>query len=168
MFNKLILSVSSDQAGDLYEKIRNNQRALECYCKGGAFRKGKSMKSLFHRAVWFSSVQFVTPWNNYFPMRKVVGWYQKNCCTVLFVFCFLSPLCWDPQHADLIPKGTLFMVVACRSSVGQSTVLIQIHLLDGFAHKLVDMSFWAHRGWILMTLVILWLFFSPHHKVVLN
>lgn len=30
------------QAGDLYEKIRNNQRALECYCKGGAFRKGES------------------------------------------------------------------------------------------------------------------------------
>lgn len=32
--------LSSEQAGDLYEKIRNNQRALECYCKGGAFRKG--------------------------------------------------------------------------------------------------------------------------------
>ena len=33
----------SGQAGDLYEKIRNNQRALECFCKGGAFRKGKTV-----------------------------------------------------------------------------------------------------------------------------
>ena len=82
--------MSSEQAGDLYEKIRNNQRALECYCKGGAFRKGKSMKSLFHRAVWFSSVQFVTPWNNYSRISNVksCGLVPKELfCTVLLVFC---------------------------------------------------------------------------------
>lgn len=32
----------SVQAGDLYERIRNNQKALECYRKGNAFTKGKS------------------------------------------------------------------------------------------------------------------------------
>lgn len=31
------------QAGDLYEKMRNNERALDYYCKGGAFRKGESV-----------------------------------------------------------------------------------------------------------------------------
>lgn len=34
--------VFSEQAGDLYEKIGNYQRALDCYCKGGAYRKGET------------------------------------------------------------------------------------------------------------------------------
>lgn len=37
-------SVCWVQAGDLYEKIRNNQRALECFRKGGAFRKGNQTR----------------------------------------------------------------------------------------------------------------------------
>lgn len=41
-----------EQAGDLYEKIRNNQRALECYCKGGAFRKGKTQHGLGLSGHW--------------------------------------------------------------------------------------------------------------------
>lgn len=39
----IMISFFPDQAGDLYEKIRKNQRAVECYCKGGAFRKGKNI-----------------------------------------------------------------------------------------------------------------------------
>lgn len=40
--NPLIINhFSVFQAGDLYEKIRNNERALDYYCKGGAFRKGR-------------------------------------------------------------------------------------------------------------------------------
>lgn len=36
--------VSLFQAGDLYEKVRNSEKALEYYCKGGAFRKGGSSR----------------------------------------------------------------------------------------------------------------------------
>lgn len=38
---------SPEQAGDLFEKIRNNQRAQECYVKGAAFRKGHKVLCIF-------------------------------------------------------------------------------------------------------------------------
>lgn len=46
LFRECVRVCVREQAGDLYENIRNNQRALECYCKGGAFRKGKTQSGL--------------------------------------------------------------------------------------------------------------------------
>uniref|UniRef100_A0A3B4BGA9 Intraflagellar transport protein 172 homolog n=1 Tax=Periophthalmus magnuspinnatus TaxID=409849 RepID=A0A3B4BGA9_9GOBI len=37
--SSLIKADFYERGGDLYERIRNHQRALECYVKGGAFRK---------------------------------------------------------------------------------------------------------------------------------
>lgn len=34
-----------ERAGDLFEKIRNPERALECYCKGSVFMKGTAPDS---------------------------------------------------------------------------------------------------------------------------
>lgn len=56
-----------ERAGDLYEKIRNNQRALECYCKGGAFRKAVELARL---AFPGEVVKLEEAWGDYLVQQK--------------------------------------------------------------------------------------------------
>nr|XP_046228660.1 intraflagellar transport protein 172 homolog isoform X2 [Scatophagus argus] len=56
-----------ERAGDLYEKIRNNQRALECYCKGGAFRKAVELARLAFPA---EVVKLEESWGDYLVQQK--------------------------------------------------------------------------------------------------
>ncbi|XP_071324251.1 intraflagellar transport protein 172 homolog [Trachinotus anak] len=56
-----------ERAGDLYEKIRNNQRALECYCKGGAFRKAVELARLTFPA---EVVKLEEAWGDYLVQQK--------------------------------------------------------------------------------------------------
>ncbi|XP_039981994.1 intraflagellar transport protein 172 homolog [Xiphias gladius] len=56
-----------ERAGDLYEKIRNNQRALECYCKGGAFRKAVELARLAFPA---EVVKLEEAWGDYLVQQK--------------------------------------------------------------------------------------------------
>uniref|UniRef100_A0A3B4XDD0 Intraflagellar transport 172 n=1 Tax=Seriola lalandi dorsalis TaxID=1841481 RepID=A0A3B4XDD0_SERLL len=56
-----------ERAGDLYETIRNNQRALECYCKGGAFRKAVELARLTFPA---EVVKLEEAWGDYLVQQK--------------------------------------------------------------------------------------------------
>ncbi|KAM9339048.1 intraflagellar transport protein 172 homolog [Symphorus nematophorus] len=56
-----------ERAGDLYEKIRNNQRALECYCKGGAFRKAVELARVAFPA---EVVKLEEAWGDYLVQQK--------------------------------------------------------------------------------------------------
>ncbi|XP_069580919.1 intraflagellar transport protein 172 homolog [Brachyistius frenatus] len=56
-----------ERAGDLYEKIRNNQRALECYCRGGAFRKAVELARLTFPA---EVVKLEEAWGDYLVQQK--------------------------------------------------------------------------------------------------
>ncbi|XP_040920859.1 intraflagellar transport protein 172 homolog [Toxotes jaculatrix] len=56
-----------ERAGDLYEKIRNNQRALEYYCKGGAFRKAVELARLAFPA---EVVKLEEAWGDYLVQQK--------------------------------------------------------------------------------------------------
>ncbi|XP_005948489.1 intraflagellar transport protein 172 homolog [Haplochromis burtoni] len=56
-----------ERAGDLYEKIRNNQRALECYCKGGAFRKAVELARITFPA---EVVKLEESWGDYLVQQK--------------------------------------------------------------------------------------------------
>ncbi|KAE8286539.1 Intraflagellar transport protein 172-like protein [Larimichthys crocea] len=56
-----------ERAGDLYEQIRNNQRALECYCKGGAFRKAVELARL---AFPTEVVKLEEAWGDYLVQQK--------------------------------------------------------------------------------------------------
>ncbi|MEQ2313666.1 hypothetical protein AMECASPLE_004402, partial [Ameca splendens] len=56
-----------DRAGDLYEKARNNQRALECYCKGGAFRKAVELARVAFPA---EVVKLEEAWGDYLVQQK--------------------------------------------------------------------------------------------------
>ncbi|KAM6905680.1 intraflagellar transport protein 172 homolog [Lycodopsis pacificus] len=56
-----------ERAGDLYEEIRNNQRALECYVKGGAFRKAVELARLAFPA---EVVKLEEAWGEYLVQQK--------------------------------------------------------------------------------------------------
>ncbi|XP_033977130.1 intraflagellar transport protein 172 homolog [Trematomus bernacchii] len=56
-----------ERAGDLYEKIRNNQRALECYVKGEAFRKAVELARLAFPA---EVVKLEENWGDYLVQQK--------------------------------------------------------------------------------------------------
>ncbi|KAM6915750.1 intraflagellar transport protein 172 homolog [Xenentodon cancila] len=56
-----------ERAGDLYEKIRNNQRALDCYCKGGAYRKAVELARIAFPA---EVVKLEETWGDYLVQQK--------------------------------------------------------------------------------------------------
>ncbi|KAM6965091.1 intraflagellar transport protein 172 homolog [Aplochiton taeniatus] len=56
-----------ERAGDLYEKIRNNQRALDCYRKGNAFRKAVELARLVFPA---DVVKLEETWGDYLVQQK--------------------------------------------------------------------------------------------------
>ncbi|XP_028253563.1 intraflagellar transport protein 172 homolog [Parambassis ranga] len=56
-----------ERAGDLYEKSRNNQRALECYVKGGAFRKAVELARIAFPA---EVVKLEEAWGDYLVQQK--------------------------------------------------------------------------------------------------
>ncbi|XP_054618204.1 intraflagellar transport protein 172 homolog [Dunckerocampus dactyliophorus] len=56
-----------EQAGDLYEKTRNHQRALECFCKGAAFSKAVE---LARHAFPAEVVKLEEAWGDYLVQQK--------------------------------------------------------------------------------------------------
>ncbi|KAK9531238.1 hypothetical protein VZT92_010676 [Zoarces viviparus] len=64
---KLIKGEFYERAGDLYEEIRNNQRALECYVKGASFRKAVELARLAFPA---EVVKLEEAWGEYLVQQK--------------------------------------------------------------------------------------------------
>ncbi|CAL1585627.1 unnamed protein product [Knipowitschia caucasica] len=63
----LVQAEFHERAGDLYESIRNHKRALECYVKGGAFRKAVELS----RASFPSEVvRLEELWGEYLVQQK--------------------------------------------------------------------------------------------------
>uniref|UniRef100_A0A4W5KBN0 Intraflagellar transport protein 172 homolog n=1 Tax=Hucho hucho TaxID=62062 RepID=A0A4W5KBN0_9TELE len=56
-----------ERAGDLFEKIRNNQRALDCYRKGNAFRKAVELARVAFPA---DVVKLEEAWGDYLVQQK--------------------------------------------------------------------------------------------------
>ncbi|XP_076011253.1 intraflagellar transport protein 172 homolog [Genypterus blacodes] len=56
-----------ERAGDLYEKIRNNQKALECYRRGSAFTKAVELARLAFPA---EVVKLEEAWGDYLVQQK--------------------------------------------------------------------------------------------------
>lgn len=56
-----------ERAGDLFEKIRNPQRALECYCKGSAFMKAVELARL---AFPVEVVRLEEAWGDHLVQQK--------------------------------------------------------------------------------------------------
>nr|XP_057921402.1 intraflagellar transport protein 172 homolog [Doryrhamphus excisus] len=65
--SSLVKAEYFEQAGDLYEKTRNHQRALECFCKGAAFSKAVE---LARHAFPAEVVKLEEAWGDYLVQQK--------------------------------------------------------------------------------------------------
>ncbi|XP_069461553.1 intraflagellar transport protein 172 homolog isoform X2 [Ambystoma mexicanum] len=72
-----------ERAGDLFEKIRNSRRALECYCKGNAFRKAVELARVAFPA---EVVKLEESWGDYLVQQKqldaAINHYIEAGCSV--------------------------------------------------------------------------------------
>ncbi|XP_031437803.1 intraflagellar transport protein 172 homolog isoform X2 [Clupea harengus] len=71
-----------ERAGDLFERIRNNQRALDCYRKGNAFRKAVELARVAFPA---DVVKLEEAWGDYLVQQKqmdaAINHYIESGCS---------------------------------------------------------------------------------------
>ncbi|XP_075811585.1 intraflagellar transport protein 172 homolog isoform X1 [Microtus pennsylvanicus] len=84
-----------ERAGDLFEKIRNPQRALECYCKGNAFMKAVELARL---AFPVEVVRLEEAWGDYLVQQKqldaAINHYIEARCSIKAIEAALGARQW--------------------------------------------------------------------------
>ncbi|KAM6180361.1 LOW QUALITY PROTEIN: intraflagellar transport protein 172 homolog [Erethizon dorsatum] len=83
-----------ERAGDLFEKIRNPQRALECYCKGNAFMKAVELALAFPMEV----VRLEEAWGDHLVQQKqldaTINHYIEARCSIKAIEAALGARQW--------------------------------------------------------------------------
>ncbi|XP_077008571.1 intraflagellar transport protein 172 homolog isoform X7 [Tamandua tetradactyla] len=84
-----------ERAGDLFEKIRNPQRALECYCKGNAFMKAVELARLAFPA---EVVRLEEAWGDHLVQQKqldaAINHYIEARCSIKAIEAALGARQW--------------------------------------------------------------------------
>ncbi|XP_055482913.1 intraflagellar transport protein 172 homolog isoform X1 [Psammomys obesus] len=84
-----------ERAGDLFEKIRNPQRALECYCKGNAFMKAVELARL---AFPMEVVRLEEAWGDHLVQQKqldaAINHYIEARCSIKAIEAALGARQW--------------------------------------------------------------------------
>ncbi|KAF6103703.1 intraflagellar transport 172 [Phyllostomus discolor] len=84
-----------ERAGDLFEKIRNPQRALECYCKGSAFMKAVELARMAFPA---EVVRLEEAWGDHLVQQKqldaAINHYIEARCSIKAIEAALGARQW--------------------------------------------------------------------------
>ncbi|KAG8522493.1 LOW QUALITY PROTEIN: Intraflagellar transport protein 172, partial [Galemys pyrenaicus] len=84
-----------ERAGDLFEKIRNPQRALECYCKGNAFMKAVELARV---AFPVEVVRLEEAWGDHLVQQKqldaAINHYIEARCSIKAIEAALGARQW--------------------------------------------------------------------------
>ncbi|XP_059516265.1 intraflagellar transport protein 172 homolog [Myotis daubentonii] len=84
-----------ERAGDLFEKIRNPQRALECYCKGNAFMKAVELARL---AFPVQVMKLEEAWGDHLVQQKqldaAINHYIEARCSIKAIEAALGARQW--------------------------------------------------------------------------
>uniref|UniRef100_F6S4V7 Intraflagellar transport protein 172 homolog n=1 Tax=Ornithorhynchus anatinus TaxID=9258 RepID=F6S4V7_ORNAN len=84
-----------ERAGDLFEKIRNPQRALECYCKGSAFMKAVELARVTFPA---EVVRLEEGWGDHLVQQKqldaAINHYIEARCSIKAIEAALGARQW--------------------------------------------------------------------------
>ncbi|XP_020839464.1 intraflagellar transport protein 172 homolog isoform X1 [Phascolarctos cinereus] len=84
-----------ERAGDLFEKIRNPQRALECYCKGNAFMKAVELARMAFPA---EVVRLEEGWGDHLVQQKqldaAINHYIEARCSIKAIEAALGARQW--------------------------------------------------------------------------
>ncbi|XP_027896583.1 intraflagellar transport protein 172 homolog [Xiphophorus couchianus] len=141
-----------ERAGDLYEKVRNSQRALECYCKGGAFRKAVELARVAFPA---EVVNLEEAWGDYLVQQKqmdgAINHFIEAGCTLKAVEAAIAARQWKKAVHILElqedPSAEKYYVKIAQhyASVQDYEVAQQLFVKGGHIKDAVDMFTTAGR-----------------------
>ncbi|KAM4772549.1 intraflagellar transport protein 172 homolog [Rhinophrynus dorsalis] len=141
-----------ERAGDLFEKINNSRRALECYCRGNAFRKAVELaRGTFPAEV----VKLEELWGDYLVQQKqqdaAINHYIEAGCSVKAIDAALGARQWkkaihilelqEPNTAS----GYYLRIAQHYSSLQEYEVAEQLYLKAGKTKAAIDMYTQAGR-----------------------
>lgn len=148
----LIKNDFHERAGDLYEQIRNHQRALDCYVKGGAFRKAVELaRSAFPSEV----VRLEEAWGDHLVQQKqmdaAINHFIEAGCSVKAIEAAVAARQWkkavhilelqdDPAAAKYYVK-----IAQYYASVQEYEVAEQLFVKGGHINDAIDMFTSAGR-----------------------
>uniref|UniRef100_A0A3Q1FCG1 Intraflagellar transport 172 n=1 Tax=Acanthochromis polyacanthus TaxID=80966 RepID=A0A3Q1FCG1_9TELE len=141
-----------ERAGDLYEKIRNNQRALECYCKGGAFRKAVELARVAFPA---EVVKLEEAWGDYLVQQKqmdaAINHFIEAGCSLKAIEAAIAARQWKKavhilELQEDSSAGKYYMKIAqYYASMQEYEVAEQLFVKGGHIKDAIDMYTTAGR-----------------------
>uniref|UniRef100_A0A3P8UXR3 Intraflagellar transport protein 172 homolog n=1 Tax=Cynoglossus semilaevis TaxID=244447 RepID=A0A3P8UXR3_CYNSE len=142
-----------ERAGDLYEKIRNNQKALDCYCKGGAFRKAVELARL---AFPGEVVKLENSWGDYLVQQKqmdaAINHFIEAGCFLKAIEAAIAARQWKKavQILEDVDKdssaGKYYVKIAQHyASMQEYEVAEQLYVKGGHIKDAIDMYTTAGR-----------------------
>ncbi|KAM9840528.1 intraflagellar transport protein 172 homolog [Aulostomus maculatus] len=141
-----------ERAGDLYEKIRNNQRALDCFCKGGAFRKAVELARL---AFPGKVVQLEEDWGDYLVQQKqmdaAINHFIEAGCSIKAIEAAIAARQWKKavhilESQEDSSAGKYYLKIAqYYTSMQDYEVAEQLFVKGGHIKDAIDMHTAAGR-----------------------
>uniref|UniRef100_A0A3P9PZB4 Intraflagellar transport 172 n=1 Tax=Poecilia reticulata TaxID=8081 RepID=A0A3P9PZB4_POERE len=141
-----------ERAGDLYEKVRNNQRAVECYCKGGAFRKAVELARVAFPA---EVVNLEEAWGDYLVQQKqmdaAINHFIEAGCSLKAIEAAIAARQWKKAvhilelQEDASAEKYYVKIAQHYASVQDYEVAQQLFVKGGHIKDAVDMFTTAGR-----------------------
>ncbi|XP_028296342.1 intraflagellar transport protein 172 homolog isoform X2 [Gouania willdenowi] len=141
-----------ERAGDLYEKIRNYQRALDCYCRGGAYRKAVELARMAFPA---EVVRLEEAWGDFLVQQKhmdaAINHFIEAGCSLKAIEAAVAARQWkkavhildlqdDPSSAKYYVK-----IAEHYASTQELQVAEQLFVKGGHVKEAIDMYTAAGR-----------------------
>ncbi|XP_072318787.1 intraflagellar transport protein 172 homolog [Eucyclogobius newberryi] len=150
--NSLIRAEFHERAGDLYERVRSHQRALECYVKGGAFRKAVELA----RASFPSEVvRLEESWGDHLVQQKqmdaAINHFIEAGCSIKAVEAAVAARQWKKavhilELQDDSAAAKYYVKIAQHyASVQEYQVAEQLYVKGGNIKDAIDMFTAAGR-----------------------
>ncbi|KAK7878726.1 hypothetical protein WMY93_030965 [Mugilogobius chulae] len=150
--SSLIKADFHERAGDLYEQIRNHQKALECYVKGGAFRKAVELA----RASFPSEVvRLEEAWGDHLVQQKqmdaAINHFIEAGCSMKAIEAAVAARQWKKavhilELQDDSAAAIYYVKIAQHyASVQEYEVAEQLYVKGGHIKDAIDMFTAAGR-----------------------
>ncbi|XP_040282805.1 intraflagellar transport protein 172 homolog [Bufo bufo] len=141
-----------ERAGDLLEKINNSRRALECYCKGFAFRKAVELARVAFPA---EVVKLEESWGDYLVQQKqldaAINHYIEAGCSVKAIEAALGARQWKKaihilELQEPRTASDYYLKIAQHyCSVQEYELAEQLYIKAGRSKEAIDMHTQAGR-----------------------
>lgn len=150
--SSLIKSEFYERAGDLYERLRNNQKALVCYVKGGAFRKAVELSRV---AFPSEVVRLEESWGDYLVQQKqmdaAINHFIEAGCSIKAIEAAIAARQWKKAvhilelQEDSSAAKYYLKIAQYYASMQEYEVAEQLYVKGGHIKDAIDMFTAAGR-----------------------